>query len=270
MAKKTTLEIVRFWAECSLEEPPFVHPKDLATIQHYQPEVLGLPPTNFEKFIASRRFGDKADRDFHFSLLPRPYQGDLRRADIFLLQLNPGLNVADYRSEWDWPEFRQTLERQLRQDLAGMEFPFFCLNPKFCWHSGYRWWEGKLRDVAWIIAERKFQGRYLDALRALSQRLVVIELVPYHSVAFKHGGLIRSLESSQQAIHYVQTEIVRRAVTREITLIIARKVKAWGVLRTSIREVVTYPAELARGSSLSARSPGGQAILRRFGIRIPA
>lgn len=162
------------------------------------------------------------------------------------------------------------VKRQVHQELDGTEFPFFCLDPKFCWHSSYRWWEGKVHEIARIIADQKYNGRYLRALQALSQRLAVIELVPYHSIAFKHGRLVRLLQSSQQAIRYVQTELGPRAAKREITLIIARNVKGWGGLNIGLQDIVTYPAELARGSSLSARSPGGQAILRRFGIRLPA
>jgi hypothetical protein len=76
------------------------------------------------------------------------------------------------------PTFPRRLIRNLRQELDGMEFPFVFLDPEFGWHPGFRWLEEELRDVATIIAKRKYNGRYLDALRELSRRVAAIELVP--------------------------------------------------------------------------------------------
>jgi hypothetical protein len=79
----------------------------------------------------------------------------LNRADIFILQLNPGFNLNNYYAEWNVPAFRRKVERSIRQELDGAEFPFYSLDPELCWYTGYRWWEGKFRDVAKIIAQRK-------------------------------------------------------------------------------------------------------------------
>jgi len=57
-------------------------------------ELLEELPVSLDRFIASSRFNPD-DRDFHFSLLPSPYVGNLSRADILLLLLNPGFKPAD-------------------------------------------------------------------------------------------------------------------------------------------------------------------------------
>ena len=81
--------------------------------------LLDEPPIgSFEAFIGSERFGDHTDHRFHLSLLPVPYVGDLARADIFLLQLNPGFSLSDYQ-ELRVPSFKRHLERNLRQELEG-------------------------------------------------------------------------------------------------------------------------------------------------------
>src|SRR6267154_735574 len=159
-----------------LGKPPFVHPEDLPAMQQHAAELLALPTANFQQFLRSERFGDSSDHRFHFSLLPIPYLGNLNRADIFILQLNPGFNLNNYYAEWNVPAFRRRLERSVRQELDGAEFPFYSLDPELCWYTGYRWWEGKFHEVAKIIAEKKYKGRYLDALRELSRRVAVIEL----------------------------------------------------------------------------------------------
>jgi hypothetical protein len=238
-------------------------------MQQHAAELLALPAANFQQFLTSQRFGDYRDHRFHFSLLPIPYLGDLNRADIFILQLNPGFNLNNYYAEWNVPAFRRRVERSIRQELDGAEFPFYSLDPELCWYTGYRWWEGKFREVAKIIAHRKYKGRYLDALRELSQRIAVIELVPYHSIAFKDHRLIRVLPSTAQAKNLVHSNLVKRELSGEVLVIAMRKVAAWGLVGTERDEIILYPKGFARGASLGSRSLGGSAILKRFGIDPP-
>jgi hypothetical protein len=262
------LEIIEFWRAMPLRKPPFIHPDDLPAIQKHDAELLTEPALNFSQFLASKRFGDFGDHRFHFSLLPIPYLGDLNRADIFILQLNPGFNLINYYAEWNVSAFRPMVERSLRQELDGVEFPFYSLDPELCWYSGFRWWEEKLRDIAATIANRKYKGRYLDALRELSQRIAVIELVPYHSIAFKGHQLVRVLPSTAQARDLVRLDLVKRASSGRVLVIAMRKVVAWGLGAIKCPDVVVYATAQSRSASLGSRSPGGQAILNRFGIEL--
>jgi hypothetical protein len=41
------------------------------------------------------------DRRLHLGLLPQPFFGDLRRASIYVLLLNPGLGPDDYYDEYE-------------------------------------------------------------------------------------------------------------------------------------------------------------------------
>ena len=238
------------------------------------PEFPGASFTSFRQFVGGKRFGKFEDHQFHLSLLPSPYVGDLSRADIFILALNPGFSLTDYCAEWHVPKFRRRLKRNLRQDFDRVDFPFFLLDPEFCWHGGFAWWEGKLREVATRIAKKKHGGRYFDALRELSRRIAAIELVPYHSIAFHEHRLISNstrraerrplLVSAERAIHFANTVLLKRARSGKASIIITRKVKAWGL--PNARRVINYRPSLARSASLGPKSPGGKEILRRFGI----
>ena len=252
-------EIVEFWKGWSLSGPPFVHPQDLPALKTRAAELLEEPPTNLRRFIASKRF-DPEDRDFHFSLLPSPYVGDVCRADILLLLLNPGFKPADYYAEWNVPEFRDRVVSNLYQRLDGVEFPFLLLDPRFCWHPGYRWWEGKLRKLAIILARKKYEGCYLDALRELANRVAAIELVPYHSAGFNHHSLLDRLASVKCAQRYVQ----EASRSKRRLIVVTRKAASWGL--SASKNVIINSRRFTRGASLGPDTPGGKAILARLGL----
>lgn len=258
-------EIVKFWNRMLLKSPPFVHPDDRRALLQYSKSKPDLPTfDDFREFVASRRFGAFSDYRLHFSLIPVPYAGDLARADIFILQLNPGLNLIDYYAELCVPKFRKRLESNLRQQFGKVEFPFLYLDPEFCWHSGFAWWEGKFREIARRLADEKFHGHYLDALRDLSQRLASLELVPYHSISFAEHRALRHLASVRQARLFACGELANRAAPEDATVIIIRRLRDWDVPNN--KKIIRYPRRLWRGASLGSKTPGGKAILRKYGL----
>ncbi len=137
-------DLIEFWREISVTRPPFAHPRDLAVLEKY-PRKIDIEPKDFDSFVASAQFGDFKDHRLHLSLVPQPYAGNLEQADIFVLLLNPGVEYTDYYGEYRQKEFRQCLVDNLRQQNSDEEFPFLWLNPEFCWHCGFMWWEEKLR-----------------------------------------------------------------------------------------------------------------------------
>jgi len=174
-------DLVQFWSRFRFDKPPFVHPEDLQLLKE---EVESQHLTSFEDFVSCPRFGNPEDDLFHLSLFPVPYVGDVRRSPVVILLLNPGFGYSDYWAEFKVPEFRSSLERNLYQSFGHTEYPFLFLDPQFCWHGGFIWWEGKLRDVIRRIADTHFSTRYLPALRFMAQNLSCIELFPYHSTFF--------------------------------------------------------------------------------------
>jgi hypothetical protein len=254
-------ELVAFWRRCQLAKPPFVHPDDYPVLRRNGGRHIDADPKDFAGFIVSPKFGDFRDRRLDLSLLPAPYSGDLAQADIVVLLLNPGFSYTDYY-ETERPDFRRRLVKNLRQSFAASEFPFMWLDPRICWHDGFKWWEGKLRKTIRVIADRHFDGHYLDALRDFSHRVAHVELVPYHSSAFGGHALIEKLESVKAARRYVHDVLVPAARNGTKTLIVTRQAKAWGLKRD--RGVVIYKGGQTRGASLGPDTPGGKAILRRY------
>ena len=259
-------DLIEFWRSCALTAPPYAHPQDLPILRRSGRSLIENDALDFESYVSGPRFGDRMDNHFHLSLLPVPYLGNLKDADIVILLLNPGFDYTDYWAETKMPDLRKRLEDNLRQSFDGVEFPFAMLDPKFCWHGGFVWWEKKLHDVIATIAEERFKRNYLAALKDLSNRLACIELVPYHSSSFNDHKLINLLPSIGKAREYVQRVLLPDAKAGKRTVIVTRQVKNWGLSR-GLDNVVIYEGGHTRGASLSPNSAGGRAILERYGIR---
>lgn len=261
-------DLIEFWRRCNLTGAPFAHPDDWPILRRDRGRHIDEEPQDFAAFVSGQRFGAFKDTRFHLSLLPIPYGGDIRAAEIVVLLLNPGFSFTDYYAETRVPEFRRLLQRTLAQDFEGVDFPFVWLDPEYCWHGGFQWWERKLRQVTVLIAQEKFNGRYLNALRDVSRRLAHVELVPYHSPSFSAHRLIDDLPSVNAARRFAREALIKAANNGDKTIIITRQEAAWG-LPPSTRNLVVYEGGLTRGASLGPSTPGGQAILARYGIQAP-
>jgi hypothetical protein len=222
------IELIEFWRQFNPELPPFAHPDDIPVLKRNARWLIADDPVDFDSYVASSRFGAEDNR-LHLSLLPVPYVGDLENAEIVILLLNPGFESSGYWAESKIPQFRAALKTNLRQDFNGIEFPFMCLDPQFCWHGGFLWWEGKLRSVIQEIARHRFKGVFLDALHSLSGKLACVELIPYHSSSFGDHKLIDYLPSVQRIRKCVSQSLISDAATGKRTLIVTRQAKAWGV-----------------------------------------
>jgi hypothetical protein len=260
-------DLINFWQQCQLDKPPYFHPEDRSILWQKGGKFIDAEMPDFDTLIAKERFGP-FDSKLNLSLLPVPYVGDLGRAEIVILSLNPGLEYTDYWAESKMPKLRKRLVDDLRQSLSGAVFPFWGLDPQFCWHSGFVYWEKKLRGVITKIAAKYFAKNYFKALHDLSTKLACLELIPYHSSSFGAHPLIKHLRSVEMVKKFVHETIVPEAKGGKRTLIVTRKVKEWG-LQSGIRiakNIAIYESKHAQGASLSPDSEGGKAILRHYGI----
>jgi hypothetical protein len=114
----------RYWSEffdCCYH-PPSIHREHRASLDDFLKRKPHLrDPVSFDRFIKSGRF-DPKDQDFHFALLPVPYLGNLAKADIFILLLNPGFASVDYYCESENRAFKKALQQNLAQDFRGTEY----------------------------------------------------------------------------------------------------------------------------------------------------
>lgn len=260
-------ELIAFWKQCNLDRFPYFHPEDDHLLQS-NGELIDAQMPRFDDLISQKRFGP-FDTKLNLSLLPVPYVGDIRRAKIVILSLNPGLEYTDCWAESKMPAFRMRLKENLQQSLIGADFPFYGLDPQFCWHSGFVYWEKKLRDVIVRIAAERFNENYFDALRDLSKEFACLELIPYHSSSFHAHSLVKKhLPSVEMVKKFVRERLVPEAKEGKRTIIVTRQVREWGFpgIAKSKKNLILYDSGHARGASLSPVSEGGKAILRHYEI----
>jgi hypothetical protein len=244
--------------------PPYIFPGDQGQKLNDGSVVF----TSFESYVESEDFGSRSDKRLHLGLIPVPYVGSLERAHIFILMLNPGLRPSNYYFEYNdnVAEFRDLLFRNLYQETAYDSYPFFHLDPYCAGYPGSRYWLGKLGKLARELADTR-QIRYQEALKILSQEIVTLQLIPYHSASFGAGALLNKLESTRLMKEYVHNVLVPQAERGEILLIIARRVKDWGLEKHE--SCIRYIGSKARGASLTPQSDGGKAIIQMMDKLLP-
>jgi hypothetical protein len=237
-------DLVAFWRRLDLGSAPYVHPDDRPFFARHRPRDLAHPPLDALSYEDDAQA--KHPMFTHLSLLPVPYIGDLQRADIFVLMLNPGFSESEYRVEAD-ANVLAALRRTLLQDLTGDPYPLWYLDPRFTHHPGHGYWISRLNGL----------GSYSK----LNRRLAVIERFPHHSTKFGHTSIANNLPSSAMAKRYVGNIILPRVARQKALLIVARGASAFCFSkRDQAPNLLVYgPGETA-SAWLTFGSRGGAAI----------
>jgi hypothetical protein len=267
LAPYRTIDFIRFWRRCRVDRPPFVHPDDEPILREHGRGVLDERTHTFESYIRSERFGATKDRWLHLGLLPVPFVGDIRRADVVILLLNPGFGITDYFSEYQHPEFRERHVASLWQRPAQNGYPLHFLDPEMCWHGGSTWWMRKLGEVVAALASKRFNGSYLKALRETARRVAAVELFPYHSSNFAEWRLLDRLPSVSMARRFAADVLLADAQVGDRLIIVTRQAERWLPRKRSRslgRNVLVIGKNHARGIPLGPRFAAGAAILRRL------
>lgn len=214
----------------------------------------------------ARDFCKSSDNRLHLGLIPVPFVGDMKNASIYILMINPGLELGDY-FEYEVPCFQQALRDNLRQKHKNGVMPFLFLDPQFAWHGGFRYWHRKLKGIIERLAASRGES-FTEARKTLGSKLAVVQLVPYHSTVFNPKAL--KLSSVRLAQEFVKQTVAERVRCGKAIVIVARQVKTWDqILGDDLREkdeVIRYTPSEARGASLGPSTRGGCAILRWLGV----
>lgn len=182
------------WIELP-DEPPFVLPADQRVVD---------------------RFNSRAKDEHRIiaDLLPEPHIGSFN-APVVLLNLNPGFSAEDYEVH-SRPAFRSALLRTIRGEAS--PYPFYYMDPTQN-GAGHSWWRQRLRPLIEVTS-----------LDSVAQRVLCVELFPYHSRQFAHAKL--SVPSQRFAL-----ELVRSAMSRRALIIVLRGYQYWSV---EIRDLAAY------------------------------
>jgi hypothetical protein len=247
------------WAAWQPGRAPFVLEADLAKLTAGGGAGSLALYDNWAAFHCAPDFGAAGDSRLHVGLLPHPFCGDLRRASIYILMLNPGLGATDYFGEYEMPAYRNALLAMLRQDFPLGGTTFLYLDPQYAWHGGFAWWHGKLAAVVGQLA-KEWAVPFAEARARLGQKIASIELLPYHSASFRDsGGWLRELHSVALARAFVHEVVVPRVERGEAVAIVTRQAAVWNL--PDHPGVIRYSGYEARAAHLSPGSPGGKAIL---------
>ncbi len=251
--------LIQLWRKCPLNVPPFILPEDRTEIQNQTLKTY----QSLEEHVSCSTFGQRNDTSLHVGLLPIPYVGNLQKASIFILMLNPGLSPGDYFAEHTCEQFREAQLRNLLQKNGNDDFPFFGLDPRFAWHPGFEYWQGKFDNIAQALVEEK-NFTYVEALKCLAQNIACLELMPYHSKSFGAGSLLKRLPSTKFMYDYVHDILVPKAKRNQTTIIATRSVRNWNLPKH--KNIIVYESGEARSAHLTLKSRGGKAIARHLGL----
>ena len=225
MGQEILLTMWRDWASQHLApDTDLIHPSDAAIVHrmksHHIARIEG-----WSQFQADPMFGSTTDRRLHLRLMPQPFIGDVARAKVVILLMNPGLAPVDYYAEFEAKEFREELRRNLVDGRTGTSHPFLFLDPKWAWTGGYRWWHEKLKPI-FDHAAKEPRAR-AAAQQRIAQRLAVLELIPYHSKNGPASSLAWRLETKKAAVLFAHDYVVPRANRGEVSVIVARQSRQW-------------------------------------------
>lgn len=210
--------------------------------------------------MKSDLFGDPYDKKIHIGLKPVPYVGNLNKASIFLLMLNPGLSTSDYIED-NTPVFNELYNNNIRQ-IDNEIFPFFIINPKLCFHSGYKYWTKKLRAVIEKIKKSE-NISWLEAQKKISKKIAVLELIPYHSKSFRLSDkVIERMTSVRDIKNYVKKRLVPKARDHKCLIIVMRSSKKWDIIQED--NILVYSNTEARSGGLGENTRGYKEIIEHL------
>jgi len=262
------VSLLREWRKWDPEKFPYVLDADADVLEspRWKSRVVKYP--GWREATRDPDFWNSDDKRLHLGLFPVPFIGDMRKASIYVLMLNPGLGPGDY-FEYKVPSFRRALLANLRQKHKKGAMPFVCLDPRFAWQGGFGYWHQKLKGVIKALAKSKRMS-LAEARWTLGTELAVVQLVPYHSTTFVNQKALQQLTSVRLAKNFVRRTVAKRVRARDAIVIVTRQVKIWDqCLPDDLVEehgIIRYTASEARSASLSTKSRGGRAILRKLGV----
>lgn len=161
-------------------------------------------PNDFE--VLRKNNIDLIKIGIHTELLPVPFLGNLNKASIILLCLNPGYNKKlDYFAYSD----KIFLKESIKSLTFSCQIPFNCLDEKFSFTGGYIWWKKILKSLIKIFGNKK-----------ISQKIMCIQYFPYHSKKYHHLPFVLPSQ-------YYSFYLVKQAIKKNKIIVIMRSKKLW-------------------------------------------
>ncbi len=243
-------ELDKFWSKINLQKKPYIHPADSSILEKHSVSFK-----SFENYFSSDYWNNK--NSFHTDLIPVPFAGDIYKAKIYILLLNPGFSPVNYLEE-EKKSFKDALINNiLLRGRLDESYPFLYLNPKYLWTQGGQYWLNKFKSYIPIIVEA-FTCSEIEALSFISRRVAILQLNPYHSYNFKFNSQLQSIVSSNKIVEFVHKNIIPKTNNNNCLAICTRASKAWGLEEQ--KNVIVYNSSESRGAHISLNSRSGSKL----------
>lgn len=224
-------------------------------------ELKGRKVTTVQESEWKGKF--KKPRHLRRDLIPVPYAGNLDPSNgkIFILSINPGLSLLDYSSERSKSintiEFKRELKKTLKQRFSKQSYPNIFFDPKFWWHPGSNYWQGKLGDIIALYFKKHGQNKNPEEIYCtLSSKFTFLELIPFHSKESPYSC------SKMPSVDLMRTygQKLASIKKKKFLLIVLKGNRLWNIKQRG-RNIVNIPSA-AQASSIKRGSPIGKAIIK--------
>ena len=187
------------------------------------------------------------------NLIPQPLCGNLLKGDIFLCSLNPSFREEDLylegvkKSTFSYPNYKQSIINLLLQsEMMDNSMFYISEKPADCDYRknspGSKYWRNRLNQsnkekslVCNLTKELRNKDHNVnedDVFQMLANRIVTLELFPYHSYKFDRSLLNPnkySFKSVNMMKSFVHDDLIPKAKEKDVLVVFLRSFKAWGV-----------------------------------------
>ena len=184
-----------------------------ANIPNRSPYIL---PSDCEA-VCSFNAASKQEYQIRLEVLPQPYAGNIKTAQVYVLNLNPGFEEKDIYWQNNLKSFKLANFNSLH---GNCKEGFYFLDSRFKQTGAYRWWGQILKQVIKVWGEKR-----------VIKELMCVEFFPYHSLKYKQ--MEKNIFSQGYSFY-----LVKQAIKTKKSIIIMRREDLW---LKAVPELANYP-----------------------------
>ncbi len=183
-------------------------------------EFFDFWPENLGYYKDGRHgYSHPADRDvlgrvehpFDLNCLPGCWGGPIKRAPIILLYLSPGLSDSDH----DIAKSKDAAKRFKHVKRGESAFP----GKEHV--EGRKWWKSRIKGFV--------DEKYLEDIDFLRNKIVSLNISPYHSKDIPDRSVLSSLPSCRMTLDWAQSTLFPEAEKGNKVVICMRSCRYWGL-----------------------------------------
>ena len=144
--------------------------------------------------------------NLHLELVPKPYFGNIKKAKVVMLLLNPGFDEQESGVELN----SSRLKTAQLSNLDPEKSRIFYLEDEFDWTAGGKWLREKLKPLIDTVGEE-----------SLIEKLMIIQYFPYNSQSYTVKA--KNVLPSQN----YNFDLVRQAIDKDLPILLMRHKNEW-------------------------------------------